>query len=119
MLLSLSSGVCGRLEQSDEPPSQEAPQAAPYLFGRAAFGRPTLGLLPSFGMVRQAREHDLMQGAIDVAITTAVEPMRGDLPGGRRDGRDAGELGEGRLGTQPARVRPGDQELGGGERPDP
>jgi hypothetical protein len=60
-----------------------------------------------------------MQRPIELAVPTTVQPVADHPPGGRLDRRHPGQHGEGGLGTQPARMRPADQHLRGGDRPDP
>jgi hypothetical protein len=42
-------------------------------------------------------DHDEVDGAIELPVAAAVEPMPPDLAGRGRDGRHAGKGGEGRL----------------------
>jgi hypothetical protein len=59
-----------------------------------------------------------VQGSVQLPVPAPVEPVADHLPGGGRDGGDAGQHGEGRLRAQPTRVRPADQQLRGGDRSD-
>lgn len=57
-----------------------------------------------------------MQGPVELPVTATVVRCR-LVPGGRKDRCDTGEGGgEGRLGAEPARMRPADQDLSCGDR---
>ncbi|GEL18363.1 hypothetical protein PA7_22000 [Pseudonocardia asaccharolytica DSM 44247 = NBRC 16224] len=59
-----------------------------------------------------------MQGAVELAVAGAVEPVPDRFAAAGRDGCDPGEGGEGGFVAQPAGVGPGHQELGGGDGTD-
>jgi hypothetical protein len=66
-----------------------------------------------------AQHHDGGQGPMQLPIPTPVAAIADDLARGRRDRGRPGQHGEGGLGTEPARMGPADQELGGGDGADP
>src|SRR4029077_6305287 len=90
--------------------------------GGFAFGGAPLGVGLGGGVVAQAGQRDGVQGAVELAVTVAVEP---EAPRGAAaaavcgDGGGAAEHGEGGLGADPAGVGPGAQDRGGGDRADP
>jgi hypothetical protein len=53
-------------------------------------------------MVRQARQDDLVQRAVQLPIPVPVQAMAGHLTGGCGDGRRARQGREGGLGPNPA-----------------
>ncbi len=59
-----------------------------------------------------------MEGGVRLAVAAAAEPVPLRLAARGRDRRDAGEPGKAGLGAQAAAVRPGDDQLGGDDRPD-
>ena len=56
-----------------------------------SFGDVGLG----FGVVAGSGECDGVEGSVELAVAVAVETVSGVLSGGRFDGCDAGEAGEG------------------------
>src|SRR5579859_4121307 len=71
--------------------------------GTTFFGAPL-----DIGARRKVANHpghdDAPQGAVGLAVATAVESMTGDLARRRLDGRHAAQVRPGRLRTQPAWV---------------
>jgi hypothetical protein len=63
----------------------------------AALQSPTSCVLPGSWIMAQARDGDQVEGAVGLAVTTAVEPMSVRLAGGGRDGSRTAEVGEGRF----------------------
>jgi hypothetical protein len=59
-----------------------------------------------------------VQRSVESAIAAAVEPVADRLSRGGGNRGAAGESREGGFASDPALVRPGDQDLGGGERTD-
>ena len=84
-----------------------------------AFGESSRDVVLGCCVVLAAVEDDRVQGAVELAVAAAAEPVPGGLAARGRHRRDAGESGEGRLGAQPAAVRPGDDHLRGDDRADP
>ena len=97
-------------------PHDDAPQAALGVTPALAFGRATGHVGAGVGIGAQAHQQDGVQGAVELAVAAAVEPVAGHLPGGGGDGVGAGQGGKGCLGAEPAGMRPADQHLGGAER---
>ena len=73
--------------------------AAGFAFGEAA-GDVVLG----GGVVQSPVEDDGVEGAVELAVTAAAEPMSGSLTAGGGDRGDAGEPREGCFGAKPAWV---------------
>ena len=65
-----------------------------------------------------AGEHDRVQGAVELAVAAAVEAVADGLAGAAGDRGCAGEARERGFGAESAGMRPGDEELGGGDRAD-
>src|SRR4029450_7867664 len=82
-----------------------------------AFGRAPGSVGADLGVVPQPSQHDRMQGTVELAVTGAVQPMPGHLPGRRRDRVDPSQGSKGGLRTQPTGIRPAHQELGSADRP--
>src|SRR5690348_1090188 len=75
-------------------------------------------VLGGFVAVDHAPVHDRVEGAVESAVAESVEAVAGDAPGGRLERADAGQCGEGGIGTAPAPVRPGDYEVRCADRAD-
>ena len=105
--------------------------AAPDLGFGQAFCGPSFDIGTGAQAVAHADHHGQVQGAVGVAITTAVQPMPPGSSAGGRDRRRPAQVGEGGLAAEPLGVLTGGDEqlagmvvadreqLGGaGERPD-
>ena len=73
----------------------------------AAFGFVGAG----FGVAAHPGDRDGVQGAVEVAVAAAVEPVPGPLSAAGLQRGDAGEGGEGGFVADPAAVGPADQQL--------
>jgi hypothetical protein len=69
-------------------------------------------------VVREAREYDRVQGAVELPVTATVDAVEDDRPRRGGDRRDAGQGGKRRLGAGPAAVRPGAEDLCRADRTD-
>jgi hypothetical protein len=76
-----------------------------------SFLGPPLDIGAGAWAVAHAHHHGQVQGAVGVAITTAVQPVPLGSPAGGRDRRGATQVGEGGLTAEPVRVV-----AGGGEQ---
>ena len=112
--------VVGReaLELAEELSGDVALQAALDLADALAFGEAALHVALGGRVLAHADEHDGVQGAVELAVTAAVQAMTDDGARGRFDRCDAGEPGEGRLGAHPAAMRPRGDDLTGDDRAD-
>ncbi len=118
-LLCLSSAAGDRVEASVEVACGVALEAAGCFAWCLAFGDAALDVGDRGGVLSlAAAEHDRVEGAVELAVAAAVEAMADRLAGGRGDRRGAGDTGEGGLASDPAWMRPRDQELSGADRPD-
>src|SRR5699024_8165473 len=59
-----------------------------------------------------------VEGAVQTAVTAAVDAVPHGVARGRGDWAGAGEAGERSLGSDPTQLRPGRQRDGGGDRAD-
>src|SRR5512133_4352354 len=64
---------------------------------RFSLGPSPGGVGAGFWIVAQSCQQNGVEGAVELPITRAVQPIPGHLPRGRRDGVDASQGGEGRL----------------------
>jgi hypothetical protein len=92
-------------------------KASPYLgvgllLGASA-GEVAMG---GFVAVDHAPVHDGMEGVVESAVFEAVEAVAGDASGGCFDRADAGEGSEGGIGSAPARMGLGHDEVCGAHR---
>ena len=62
---------------------------------------------------------DVVQGTVELTVTAAVEAVTHRAAAAGRDRAGAGQGSEGRVVAAPARMRPGDDDLGGTHRTDP
>jgi len=69
-------------------------------------------------VVAEPGERDRVEGAVELTVAAAVEPVADGLAGGGGDGCGAGEGGEGGFGAEAAGMLPGAEELRGGDRAD-
>ena len=113
-------GRCGSLgfEDAEEVAGDVALQAALDLAGCLAFGGAAGGVGAGGGVMLEAGEHDGVQRAVELSVAAAVEPEADGLPRAGGDRGGAAEHREGGVAAQPAGVRPGAVELGGGDRTD-
>lgn len=79
MLLCLSSADVRCFQETKEPPREKSLQASFNLFRATALGAAARDIGFGFRVVRQPREDDLVESAIDVAIAAAIEAVPGDL----------------------------------------
>jgi len=105
-LLTLLWSVKGfSLDEAEESASGVALEAATDLGVGLLLSTPT-GQVGAGGLM--AVEHppgrDGVQGAVELAVTEAIESMADDPPGGRRQWADPAERGEGGLGAEPPRM---------------
>src|SRR4029078_3098349 len=70
------------------------------------------------GVVVPSVEDDRVDGAVQLAIAATAEAVPLRLGAARGDRGEAGEAGEAGFGAKPAVVGPGDDQLGGDDRPD-
>ena len=70
----------GGLENAEEVSRDVALEAAFDLARGLAFGGAAGGVSTCGGVVLEAREHDRVQGAVELAITAAVEAVTNGLP---------------------------------------
>ena len=70
-------------------------------------------------VVAQPGDHDGVQGAVELAVTRAIQPMPGHLARRCWDRVGAGQGGKGGLRPQPPSMGPADQHLRGADRPHP
>jgi hypothetical protein len=118
MLLCLSSGRGGGLEESVEVAGEVALEAADRVAAGLAVVLAALEVGDRGGVVLAAAEQDGVEGAVELAVAAAVESVADGLAGAGRDRGGAGEASEGGLVADPAGVRPGDDQLGGADRAD-
>jgi hypothetical protein len=74
---------------------------------------------PSSRAAAHPGERDGVDGAVQVPVPAAVEPVPDSSPAAGRDGAGAAERGERGLAAAPARVGEAHDGLGGADRPDP
>src|SRR5437870_5577278 len=70
------------------------------------------------GVVLAAVEDDRVQGAVELAVAAAAEPMSDRLAARGRQRGDAGETREAGFRADAVAVRPGDDQLRGDDRAD-
>src|SRR2546423_8213227 len=92
-------------------PSDVALQAALNLAVGLAFSSTTSPVCLSPRIVAKSSEHDRPEHAVEVTVTSSVESVTCHLPRAGRDWRRPGQAGEGGLGSEAARMRPGGQQL--------
>jgi len=110
-LLCLSSFAEGAVEMAGEV-ALEAAADFPVGF---AFGAAALGVGDGGRVAAHLVDGDDVDGAVELAVAEAVEAMAVGPAGGHRDWRGAREHAEGSLAVDPAGVRPGQQDLRGGQ----
>jgi hypothetical protein len=85
------------LEELEQPAGEVALQAALDLPWRLALGGAAGDVGARLGVVGHARQHDRVQGPVELPVTAAVEAVADDLARRRLDGRCPAEHGEGGL----------------------
>lgn len=113
MLLSLSSGSGWMLEEAVEASSEIALQAPPGFSLRLAFSKPPSDVSLGALVARSADANCLVEGAVELAVSAAVQsvPVLG-LAGRSGNRRDSGESREGRLGSTADESRRGHRHAG-------
>jgi hypothetical protein len=110
-LLCLSSLAEGAVEVAGEVALDAA---ADFPVG-LAFGTAVLDVGDGRWVAAHAGDGDGVDGAVELAVAEAVEPVAVGAAGGDRDGRGAGEHAEGGFAVNASGVGPGQQDLGGGQ----
>jgi predicted component of type VI protein secretion system len=105
-------------EESVEVAGEVALEAAGRFAVALAFSDATLDVGDRRRVRATSGDEDHVQCAVESAIAAAVEPVADRLAGGGGDRGAAGEPRERGFACDPAAVRPGDQDLRGGERTD-
>src|SRR6266498_5893011 len=118
MLLCLSSRKRLVLEQPVEVAGEVALEAAACFAAALAFLDATVDVGDRRRVRAASGDDDHVQCPVESAVAAAVEPVADRLSRGGWDRSAAGESREGGFASDPAAVRPGDQDLGGRERPD-
>ena len=98
------------LTSASSPHRYSSNEASPDVVDALALGPPPGGIGAGIGVVAEPGHHHGMQGAVELAVTRAVQPMPGDLPRGRRDRVGAGQGSERGLRAQPAAHRRPDRD---------
>ena len=104
MLLCLSSRRWWVLEESVEVAGEVALEAAGGLAAALSFLDSALDVVDGWSVHSASGEDDLVEGAVELSVAAAVEPVADRLAGGGRDRGGAGEPGEGGLADQAATV---------------
>src|SRR5829696_6968400 len=89
------------LKKPKELPGNSLLQASPDVAEALALGRAPSGIGARVGVVAEPGHHHGVERPVELAVTGAVQPVAGDLPGGRRDRAGSGQGSERRLRPQP------------------
>src|SRR6266550_7614684 len=104
MLLCLSSVSVGVLHESVEAAGVVAFERADRFAFGLAFADSTLDVSDRALVASAAREHDCVQGAVELAVAAAVEAVADGFAGATGDRGCAGEACEGGFGSEAAGV---------------
>ena len=114
MLLSLSSGCWGVLEESVEVAGEVALEAAAGFSAGLAFGDAALEVGLGTGVVLATDDDDLVEGPVELTVAAAAEPVSVlVLTRGGFDRCDSAEPGEGGFAAASTWMRPRDVDLCG------
>src|SRR5579859_1520268 len=104
------------VEEPEQLTGGIALETASNLRQRPAFGGATDNVVAGGLVVSAASEDDAVEGRVELTVTPAVEAMTDGLARGGGDRADAGQGGKGGLARHSPGVRPGEQNLGPGQR---
>ena len=104
MLLCLSSRCWWVFEESVEVPGEVALEATRRLPAALSFAHSAFDVVDGRLVDSASGEDDLMQGAVELSVATAVESVADGLAGGGGDRGGAGEPGEGGLADETTAV---------------
>ena len=104
------------LEEPVEVAGEVALEAAVCFAAALAVADSSIDVGDRRGVSSSARDEDHVQGAVESSVAAAVEAVADRLSRGGGKRCAAGEAREGGLASDPAGVRPGDDQLGGDDR---
>ncbi|GAB3179893.1 hypothetical protein GCM10027162_33000 [Streptomyces incanus] len=112
------SAPIGALKDLEDLAADHPLEASLRVTGGLPFGDLACDVRLRRGIESHPDQGDRVHGPVELPVAAAVETVSVGQPGRGRDRRNTGERGERGFRAESSLVRPTDQDLGGGDRPD-